>query len=294
MAKRKVARAAEDDSAGIQYAGEAGASQECQDAVVRLLQYGDEITAARILTCGADHALLLTIGVGDLLAIKSGFASGYGGEGPRRFSYVLQLLQAFGVEIEEYEIAEAVISRLDSSSLRRSDLNKLEKARPLRPRRWHRYIQDRHEDLMQRSDLWEEFPLIIPFAIVDSRLLDLAISFWNAPDDRLLTAYRRLEDIVRKRTGLKEHGVKLFSQAFMGQASRLHWPDLDVGEQAGRTQLFTGVFGAYRNRRAHRELKQYGSDQLAEFLLLNQLFRLELEAVEKQADMEIDRRYEQA
>jgi len=133
-----------DDSAGIQYAGVAGASKECQDAVVRLFQHGDRITNARILTCGKFHGLLLTIGVGDLIAVKSGFASGYKGEGPRRFSYTLQLLDAYGAEIDEYEVAESVIQRLDNSLLRVSDLKRIEKARPVQPSRWHDYIQERH------------------------------------------------------------------------------------------------------------------------------------------------------
>ena len=48
--------------------------------------------------------------------------------------------------------------------------------------------------------------MVVPFAIVDGRLVDLALSFWEEPDHRLVTGYRRLEDIVRERTGLQEHG----------------------------------------------------------------------------------------
>jgi len=121
------------DLAGIQYAGEPGSSADCQDAVVRLLQHGDRITAARILSCGGSHGLLLTINVGDVVAVKSGFGSGYLGEGSRTFSYVLQLLDAYGTEIDEYEVADAVMERLDSSSLRMSDLKRLDGARPVRP-----------------------------------------------------------------------------------------------------------------------------------------------------------------
>lgn len=282
----RVQTTAADDSAGIQYAGEAGSSQDCQDAVVRLLQHGDEITAARILTYGKFHSLLLTISVGDLVAVKSGFASGYVGEGPTRFSYVLQLLHTLGVEIEECEVSKAVIDRLDRSSLRASDLNRIRGARPIRPTRWRDYVRGRHRERAQNGTLWDEFPVVVPFAIVDPRLFDLAISFGEEPDARLLDAYRRLEDIVRKRTGIDEHGAKLFSQAFLGQTSKLHWPDADAGQQVGRAQLFTGTFGAFRNRRAHHELDQYGDAQLAEFLLLNQLFRLEREAVERPAGEE--------
>lgn len=80
--------------ARIEYSGLAGISQACQDAVMRLLQYGDRITRARILSCSKNHCFLLTVNVGDLVAVKSGFASGYGGGGPHAFSYVLRLLDA--------------------------------------------------------------------------------------------------------------------------------------------------------------------------------------------------------
>ena len=99
--------------AGIEYLGVAGASADCKDAVMRLLQYGDRITRARILTCSNVHCILLTVNVGDLIAVKSGFTSGYGGKGPHTFSYILQLLHAHGAGIEEYQVDHDVIERLD-------------------------------------------------------------------------------------------------------------------------------------------------------------------------------------
>ena len=286
-AKRKSRSDPLDRPGGIQYAGESGISADCKDAVVRLLQHGDRIAAARILTCATRHCLLLTISDGELVAVKSGFASGYGGEGPTAFSYVLQLLDAHGVDVDEFEVAEAVIERLDRSSLTESDLVELASANRVRPSRWFQdYIEVQHRDSRAEGTLWQEFPLVIPFAIVDPRLVDLALSFWDAPDDKLMTAYRRLEDITRKRTGIDEHGSKLFSRAFMGPTAKLHWPEADDSEQAGRAQLFTASFGAFRNPRAHREKKDRREDLLAEFLLLNQLFRLEKEAVPNPANSE--------
>lgn len=261
--------------AGIEYAGIAGASHECQDAVLRLLQFGDEITRARILSFSNRHCLLLTVNAGDPVAVKSGFSSGYGGEGPRRFSYVLQLLIAYKVEIEEYPVQETLIERLDKSALTLSDIEDIDSARPVRPSRWYDYVLD--EDFYDIPDarVWSEFRPVIPLAIIDIRIIDLAISFWKNPDERLLTGYRRLEDAVRERTGLDKHGMKLFSQAFGEPTPSLHWKDIDDGERAGRVNLFTGAYMAHRNPRAHRELKSSVTRQLTEFLLLNHLFLLE-------------------
>ena len=41
-----------------------------------------------------------------------------------------------------------------------------------------------------------------------------------------------------------------------------------------------GTFMAYRNPRSHREVRDYRTGQLAEFLLLNHLYCLEREAIE--------------
>lgn len=55
--------------AGIEYVGISGGSKDCKDAVLRFIHYGDRITHARILSSSRDHALLLTINVGDLVAV---------------------------------------------------------------------------------------------------------------------------------------------------------------------------------------------------------------------------------
>ncbi len=272
------------DLAAIQYVGIAGGSKDCQDSVLRFIQFRDHLERVRILTGGRDHCLLITLAVGDMVAVKSGFASGYGGEGPRRFSYVLRILQDLEVDIEEVEVSSEMMNRLDESSLTQRDIELIEQTPPKRHANWHEYISDRHERLAQVGTLWQqEFPLVVPFAVIDQRLHKLAISFWKDPDASLLTAYRRLEDIVRARTGLDEYGVKLFSQAFNPDNGKLTWAKLDKGERVGRMQLFTGTYSAHRNNRAHRESATISAEALSELLLVNHLYGLEEDAVEMHA-----------
>lgn len=266
--------------AGIEYHGTPGISRDCLHAVMRLIQYGDTITHVRILSASSSHSLLLTINGEDLVAIKSGFSSGYMGEGPRTFSYVLQLLDAHGAEIDEYQITSDFLERLDDSSLTSSDIESLSSVHPVRPSRWYDYISVKHKEMKSEGTLWQEFHPVIPFKIIDGRIFDLAISFWDNPDEKLLIGYRRLEDIVRKRTSIDDHSTRLFSQAFNGTSAKLGWKGLDGGEQAGRSQLFSAVFLSHRNPRAHREVQSNSSDELAEFLLLNYLFYLEKNAIE--------------
>ena len=276
-----MARARKSELAGIEYHGLPGISQESKDAVIRLVQCHESITAARILSHDGSHGLLLTWGVGDLIAVKSGFSSGYLGEGPRAFSYVLQLLKAHQVEIEEFNVTEDLVSRLDASALTCADMAEIDAARPIRPRRWYDYILEEDADRNAEGELWIEFRPVVPFAIIDPRMADLALEFWDRPDDRLMTGYRRLEDIVRTRTGLDEYGSKLFSQAFLGPVSKLYWSGLDGGEQQGRGSLFPSIYNAYRNPRAHREVRHDANDLLSEFLLLNHLYALERDARER-------------
>ncbi|MGA8809220.1 MAG: TIGR02391 family protein [Thermoanaerobaculia bacterium] len=218
--------------------------------------------------------------------MKSGFTSGYSGVGPHALSYVLGLLDLHGVKIEEYEVTLELLGRVDDAALTVTDIEDLDARRPIRPSRWSDYVSETHWERARNGTLWRDFPPLIPFAIVDPRLSDLAMSFWAGPDERLLTAYRRLEDIVRKRTGLKESGSKLFSQAFAVENSRLVWKDIETAEQNGRASLFTGMWMAYRNPRAHRESRHGAGQQLSEFLLLNHLFVLERQAQKRRSRRE--------
>lgn len=186
---------------GIQYVGLPGVTQECLDGVMRLIQYGDRIQRARILSAANMHGLLLTVVPGDLFAIKCGFSSGYGGEGPRKFSFVLQLLQAHHVEIDEFEVGEDFLARVDGGTLTERDISTLETMRPIRPKRYHEFIEEKHFDMSGNGTLWREFAPVIPLGIIDARIVDLAIHFWEDADGKLMTTYRRLEDNVRARIG---------------------------------------------------------------------------------------------
>jgi Protein of unknown function (Hypoth_ymh) len=251
--------------------------------VLQLLLYGHRIASVRILTHDSSHCLLLTVGESDLVAIKSGFASGYSGEGPQALAFVLQALLAYGVEIDEYEVPEDYLARLDASALTSKDIELLERLRPIRPSRWYDYGYQASER-REKGDLFADLEPKLPLAIIDSRIMDIAIHFEDDPDAKLLTGYRRLEDIVRERTGLVgEFSTKLLSKAFLGKESLLCWEGVDGGEQEGRALLFTGTYMAHRNPRAHRERspglgKRGLAKHVSEFLLLNHLFSLEREA----------------
>lgn len=267
--------------AGIQYVGESGITQKCKNAVINLIHAGEKIYDVKILTVEGYysnfHALLLTLEFNTQVVIKGGFASGYDGAGPKGYTFVLNLLNQYTDNINEYIISGSIFERISNSSLTVKDLEYINSIQRVSPARWYDFVPLYNEN---KSDIFGEFPLIIPMALLDKRLTELALEFRTNPDNAIISGYRKIEDIVRERTELyNESSTKLFAKAFQGDNSVLYWENLDSGEFKGRASLFTSVFMAYRNNRAHQEPKHNLSDDIREFMLINQLFILESEAV---------------
>ena len=264
--------------AGMSYV--IGASSQCIDAVRRYIAYGDEITKATLLTASGHHCLLLLINEHYHVAIAGGFTSGYSGQGPRSLEYVLRLLNELNVDIEEKVVSQELIERAGDAALTYDDMAAIESADDPIGSYWSDYM-DRESPMYKANDnLWSYFPTTIPYRIIDRRILDVIQQFEEDPDAALLAGYRRLEDIVRKKTELDEHGTKLFSQAFQGPNARLTWKVKDSGEKSGRAGLFSNAYMAYRNPRAHRESSGFSHEPLVELLLLNTLFLLEAESIQ--------------
>ena len=267
----------------LQYAGESGITQICKDAVIQLIYAGEKIYKVKILTFeethSKAHALLLTIEYDIQIVIKGGFASGYNGEGPKGYAFVLNLLRQYTDNINEYIVSKSIFERISSSSLTVKDLEYIESIERVRPARWYdsAYLYKERE-----HNTFSEFPLTITMALLDTRLIEIALEFKTNPDDSIISGYRKIESIVRHRTGLDhESSTKLFAKAFQGDDSILCWDKLDSGESKGGASLFISVFMAYRNNRAHQEPRYNLSGDIREFMLINQLFILESEAVER-------------
>lgn len=258
--------------AAIEYHGRSGITQPCVEAIARLIHFGHTINEAKLLSHkdahGGLHGFLLKIDDVDIVAIKAGFSSGYSGEGPRGLSTALHLLYEFGSEIHEYIVTREFIERMDASCLSHDDLLFLEKSDWIRPQRWVDYMYT-------ETNLRRDFRPVIPFHILDPRLLDLAKELPLNPDAAITIAFRRLEDIVRERSGIYESGSRLFAKAFQAKDSVLWWEDLDESEKVGKANLFIGVFNAFRNPRSHREFQSSPGEALREFMLINELYLIE-------------------
>lgn len=276
--------------AGIQYVGISGVTIACVEAVGQALITREITDAILVSNIGphpepgrqqGEHGILLKNQIGDYVAVKAGFTSGYGGEGPGGLGKALRMLESHKIEVGEVIISGEVLQRLNKSGLTEGDVNFIESA----PRRHGNIFTYAHGPYARDNgeNPWSRLPQLIPFPLLDERLLDLAVSFWSKPTDNLREAFVRLEEAVRERTGIEDHGSSIFRAAFMPGNARLTWPGLKDEERAARATLFEASYRAHRNPRAHRQLEDSLEAQLSEFLLVNHLFRLEKSAEKSSA-----------
>ena len=89
--------------AGIEYHGTSGTTMHCLQAITRLIHFGDVIEEAWLITSRSnefgEHCFLLNMACGDPVAIKSGFSSGYGGEGPKGLSTAIEIFKMHGIDL---------------------------------------------------------------------------------------------------------------------------------------------------------------------------------------------------
>ncbi|WP_185821217.1 TIGR02391 family protein [Xanthomonas sp. GW] len=265
----------------IQYHGSANTTQSCLKAIIRLVEAGG-VRLARILTCTNRHAFYLEFSDPSPACIKSGFASGYSGEGSAGLALAIRLLQRHRIDVEECDVSFGLMARLDRCSLTHSDIEAIRESTLRRPTRVYDYANDG----MAGRGKWEDAlrsrqPMVIPWAILDGRLIELALDMESDPDMAVFRAFRDLEEIVKQRCSLaiELHGLSVFKRAFRGGGSILEWRGMHQAEADGRAQLFEGAYSAFRNARAHRGGNHDLRNALREFLVANELFLLEAEAV---------------
>lgn len=262
------------------YYGEAGITETCLYSLCNIIQTHADLSYALLLSNNQSHAFILTDLTDSYYIIRSGFTSGYQGEGPKGLAKALTILNKHQIDTEEVLVTTKLINKLNNSSLSDKNIDFIFKTKIIRPIRLHDYIYPFKNEVTQTSSLKRYYPLELPYSIIDDRIFDLALLFKQDPDSALTKAYKRLEDIVRERTGLNEHSTKLFAQAFNTSNAPLMWFAPDKSEIIGRANLFLGTYQAFRNARTHREKHEENLiHQYREFLLVNELYLLEAEAI---------------
>lgn len=265
----------------IQYIG-TKYTRPCLDALKSLIQLRVPISQVKLLTANDGqikiHGFLVITELDEIIAIRPGFASGYPGEGSRALAIAIRLLQTFDIEVEEFDVTGKLMNRLEQAALTLHDLKFLENVPPILPTRLTDYLYDAGMFGQPPGVVLRGFESCIPFALIDDRLADLVIGFFENSNARLMTGYARLEVIIKNRIGINKSASELFQAAFGGGSPVLVWPDISRGEHEGKLLLFKSVYQTYRNRRAHNEIPPNEELDLTELLLLNNLYILERSA----------------
>lgn len=85
----------------VEYWGNQGITQTCLMSLCNLIQTHSDLTYALLLTNEQTHAFIIKDENESFYVIRSGFTSGYMGEGPRGLATALTLLKRHEIETEE-------------------------------------------------------------------------------------------------------------------------------------------------------------------------------------------------
>lgn len=267
----------------IQYLG-TPYTQDCLNAIGVILQTQIYIEKALLLSCNQTHAYLIKSHRNTYI-IRSGFRSDYPGEGPKGLASSLQLLLKHNIAVDEINISEKLMKKINHSSLSDTDIEIMLKTEVVRPTNIYEYIYEIYKTTEYQVTNDRYYPTELPYHLIDSRILDLALKFNDDPNHSILTAYTRLEDIVKAKINDQTlFSNNLLKAAFVSDKQRqsiYFWDKNNERVSNALGCLFTNIFTAYRNERAHSEVDKSYSKQLREFLLINELYLLENESIKR-------------
>lgn len=263
----------------IQYLGTCY-TQDCLEALGFILQTQQNIEKAILLSNKQYHAFLI-ISERNTYVVRSGFTSGYMGEGPKGLASSLQLLLKHQIDIEEVNISEKLMKKVNKALILESDVKHILESKFVRPLRIHEYIYTIYETLEYQQINDRHYPIELSYHLIDPRIFDLALKFKEEPNNAIMTAYARLEDILRHKTKTDLFSSNLLKTAFISDKhkSMYKWnvDNEEVSNAIGR--LFTHIFTVYRNECAHGEINKQYKMQIREFILINELYLLENESI---------------
>lgn len=263
----------------IQYLG-TPYTQDCLEAIGFILQTQTYIEKALLLSCNQAHAYLIKSHRNTYI-IRSGFSSGYFGEGPKGLASSLQLLLKHNIAVEEINISEKLMKKVNHSSLSDADIKIMLTTRVVRPTNIYEYIYAIYKTTEYQVTNDRYYPTELPYHLIDSRILDLALKFNDDPNRSIFNAFIRLENIVQTRINSDKHSSALFEYAFCSENPPLICKSEDKRASQATGRIFPNIYKAFRNEHAHNEVSKSLKTLIREFLLINELYILESEAIQR-------------
>jgi len=250
----------------IQYHGDYCTTKSCIEAIVRILQFNDVIDLAVLITFQNSHAFLLTVNEYQKIIIQPGFTSGYDGEGPIGLARVIRLLQHRSVELDEVSVSKKIFLKIQGCKLDDKDLMMIEETPYIRPRTLGDYVYNIGE--FTDDEIQKVFPTTLSWAIIDSRILDLALCLDQGDSSAVLSGFNRLETILKDRCPSNVKTLK--------DAAAFIFTGVNRSDSSSAAEKFvTAVYTLFRNIRAHEESNFSRSEDIRCFMLLNELYLIE-------------------
>jgi len=142
----------------IDYLGEAGITETCLYSLCNLIQTNADLSYALLLTNDQSHGFILKDQSDSYYIIRSGFTSGYPGEGPKGLAKALTILNKHKIETEEVTIPAKLMNKVNNSSLCDNDIDFIFREKVIRPIRLHDYIYPFQNEVAS-SHLKRYYPL---------------------------------------------------------------------------------------------------------------------------------------
>ena len=268
----------------IQYLG-TRYTQDCIEAIALVLQIEEQVETALVLTYDHNHCFLIK-GYRSLYLIRNGFRSDHISEGYKGFVKALKLLQTHQVEIKELIVTLKEFEIIKQNSLSDNHIDTFLNNPSSRTNTIYEYISNLDYMLDKPLKTDNYYPSELPLALIDARIVDLALKFNSDADSSIMKAYTRLEDIIRKKIDSQKFSSSLMEEAFCSdlKKNRLSAFKWEVENEEASTaigRLFANTFKAYRNQRAHSEVNKSFKQLQREFLLINELYLLENESIKR-------------
>ena len=278
-----------------EYLGIVGSSTDCLNALGVTLQFGPAVHAALLVTKEKEeeepwpheHLIVLQLENADFgrpIVIPSGFASGYGGAGPRALSRAIILLSKANVSVKSKIAAGLLFHQINIGRATHEQLENLARLGKGGTDPWD-LVDMRDADLSGTNPpIWSDWiDLRVPRGLVSANLDDLVQELERDHRDAVFKAFRRLESSIRSRmqglgaiTESEAVGARLVNNAF-GDKGKLGWSDIDPtsSEYKGRRDLLAGAFSVLRSPRVHNEDDPFSrADHIRDFILVGWLLDL--------------------
>lgn len=266
----------------FQYLGDEGMTLYCVNAMVAILTSpfppssitaifhemakDDTSTSVCFIVWGwPEHEHMPTI-------IPDGFGT-HTGTGGRGFAAVLDMIQLYGIPLQEYWADREQFRRIAQGYPLEEDFQQIQQgAKP---------ISYRNQMSLSEFDkqLWHDEPMItmrtpVPYWMIESEIRDDAKEIEHSPSHAVFQAARRLEVILRTTCQLPElvTGELLLHQA-LGEGKPLKLKGATTYETESWFRLFQGVIGAFKEPHNQREQPLTRDDALTQILTINLLLR---------------------